>query len=83
MSDLFSGSRKALAEKLLATAVSAHPVLTFRAPMLDVMTIIWARSSAQAIVKNNGSEYRDVSASLNKNRHLLCLAGGDFKIVPG
>ena len=45
MSDLFSGSRKALAEKLLATAVSAHPVLTFRVPMLDVMTIIWARCS--------------------------------------
>ena len=40
MSDLFSGSRKALAEKLLATAVSAHPVLTFRAPQVDEMIII-------------------------------------------
>ena len=45
MSDLFSGSRKALAEKLLATAVSVHPVLTFRAPQVDEMIIIRARCS--------------------------------------
>ena len=45
MSDLFSRSRKALAEKLLATAVSAHPVLTFLALQVNEMTIIRASRS--------------------------------------